>query len=58
MALIGTLRDKMGTWVVVFVFVAVAACILDDHFSGKSSVLDWGRNQVGEIGGREISFAG
>jgi len=56
MALIGTLRNKMGTWVVVFVFVAIAAFILGDLFSGNSSILNWGRNQVGEIGGREISF--
>ena len=56
MALIGTLRNKMGTWVVVFVFVAIAAFILGDLFSGNSSILNWGRNSVGEIGGREISF--
>ncbi len=55
MALIGTLRNKMGTWVVVFVFVAIAAFILGDLFSGNSSILNWGRNSVGEIGGREIS---
>lgn len=56
MALIGTLRNKMGTWVVVFVFVAIAAFILGDLLSGNSSILNWGRNKVGEIGGREISF--
>ena len=56
MALIGTLRNKMGTWVVVFVFVAIAAFILGDLFSGNSSILNWGRNSVGEISGREISY--
>jgi peptidyl-prolyl cis-trans isomerase D len=56
MALIGTLRNKMGTWVVVFVFVAIAAFILGDIFSGNSSILNWGRNSVGEIAGREISY--
>lgn len=56
MALIGTLRNKMGTWVVVFVFVAIAAFILGDLFSGNSSILNWGRNSVGEIAGREISY--
>ncbi len=56
MALIGTLRNKMGTWVVVFVFVAIAAFILGDLFSGNSSILNWGQNSVGEIAGREISF--
>ncbi|HZI25974.1 MAG TPA: peptidylprolyl isomerase, partial [Chryseolinea sp.] len=56
MALIGTLRNKMGTWVVVFVFVAIAAFILGDIFSGNSSILNWGRNNVGEIAGRDISY--
>ena len=56
MALIGTLRNKMGTWVVVFVFVAIAAFVLGDIFSGNSSIMNWGRNSVGEIGGRDISY--
>lgn len=56
MALIGTLRNKMGTWVVVFVFVAISAFIVGDLFSGNSSILNWGRNSVGEIAGREIVF--
>ena len=56
MALIGTLRNKMGTWVVVFVFVAIAAFVLGDIFSGNSSILNWGRNKVGEIAGRDISY--
>lgn len=56
MALIGTLRNKMGTWVVVFVFVAIASFIVGDLFSGNSSILNWGQKNVGEIGGREISI--
>lgn len=56
MALIGTLRDKMGTWVVVFVFVAIAAFVLGDIFSGNSNILNWGKNTVGEIGGKEITY--
>jgi peptidyl-prolyl cis-trans isomerase D len=46
----------MGTWVVVFVFVAITAFILGDIFSGKSNILNWGRNSVGEIGGKEVSY--
>ena len=46
----------MGTWVVVFVFVAISAFIVGDLFSGNSSILNWGRNSVGEIAGREISY--
>ncbi|MBT1690147.1 peptidylprolyl isomerase [Dawidia soli] len=56
MAFIGTLRSKMGTWVVIFVFVAIAAFILGDIFSGKSNIMNWGRNNVGEIAGTEISY--
>ncbi len=56
MAFIGTLRSKMGTWVVVFVFVAIAAFTLGDIFSGNSSILNWGKNSVGEIAGKEITY--
>jgi peptidyl-prolyl cis-trans isomerase D len=55
MALIGTLRNKAGTWAAIFVFVAIAAFTLNDIFSGKSSILAWGKG-VGEIGGKEISY--
>jgi peptidyl-prolyl cis-trans isomerase D len=54
MALIGTLRNRMGTWVVVFVFVAIAAFILGDLFGNNGILL--GRNTVGEIAGNEISL--
>jgi len=54
MALIGTLRTKMGTWVVVFVFVAIAAFVLGDLFGNNGVLL--GRNNVGEIAGTEISL--
>lgn len=56
MAFIGTLRNKAGTWVVVFVFVAILAFILGDIFSGQSNIMNWGRNTVGEIAGKEISY--
>lgn len=54
MALIGTLRNKMGTWVVVFVFVAIVAFILNDLL-GNNSVL-FNNNDVGEIAGHSISL--
>ncbi|MCU0382844.1 MAG: SurA N-terminal domain-containing protein, partial [Cyclobacteriaceae bacterium] len=54
MALIGTLRNRMGTWVVVFVFVAIAAFILGDLFGNNGILL--GRNNVGEIAGHEITL--
>lgn len=56
MALLGTLRDKMGTWVVVFVFVAIASFVLGDLLSANSNILNWNQRMVGEIAGREISI--
>lgn len=54
MAFIGKLRDKMGTWVVVFVFVAISAFILGDLLGNNSVLFD--RNDVGEIAGHTISL--
>lgn len=54
MAFIGKLRDKMGTWVVVFVFVAISAFILSDLL-GNNSVL-FNRDDVGEIAGHTVSL--
>jgi peptidyl-prolyl cis-trans isomerase D len=55
MALIGTLRNKMGAGVVIFVFVAIAAFILNDLLSGKSSGF-FNKNDVGEIAGHTVSL--
>lgn len=44
----------MGTWVVVFVFVAIAAFILGDLFSSNSSLFS--DDSVGEIAGHNISL--
>ncbi len=54
MALIGTLRSKMGTWVVVFVFVAILSFILNDLWGSKSVLFN--SNDVGEIAGADISL--
>lgn len=54
MALIGTLRSKMGTWVVIFVFIAIVSFILNDLL-GNNSVL-FNNNDVGEIAGADISL--
>ncbi|MFZ6012144.1 MAG: peptidylprolyl isomerase [Bacteroidota bacterium] len=54
MALIGTLRNKMGTWVVIFVFVAITAFILNDLL-GNNSVL-FREDEVGEIAGHSVSY--
>lgn len=53
MALIGTLRNKMGTWVVVFVFVAIVAFILTDLLGNNTLFND---NSVGEIAGHTVSL--
>jgi peptidyl-prolyl cis-trans isomerase D len=54
MALIGTLRSKMGTWVVVFVFVAITAFIMNDLLGNKSVLFN--DNEVGEIAGHSVSY--
>jgi len=54
MALIGTLRNKMGAGVVIFVFVAIALFIVNDLFSSKSAL--FGKNEVGEIAGHAVSL--
>ncbi len=54
MAFIGTLRSKMGTWVVVFVFVAISAFILGDLFSSNSFLFE--DDSVGEIAGIKVSL--
>jgi peptidyl-prolyl cis-trans isomerase D len=57
MALIGTLRNKMTTWVVAFVSLAILAFILGDLFGNSPTALFGGTdNTIGEIGGRDISL--
>jgi peptidyl-prolyl cis-trans isomerase D len=54
MALIGSLREKMGVGVVIFVFVAISAFVLGDLLGNNSVLLN--DNSVGEIAGRSISL--
>lgn len=53
MALIGTLREKMGIGVVIFVFVAISAFVLGDLLGNNSVLLN--DNSVGTIAGESIS---
>lgn len=53
MALIGTLREKMGIGVVIFVFLAIAAFVLGDLFGNNSILMN--DNNVGSIAGESIS---
>ena len=54
MALIGTLRDRMGIVLVVFIFVALAAFILGELLTNNSVLFN--QNEVGEINGHSISY--
>ncbi|MEX1238701.1 MAG: SurA N-terminal domain-containing protein, partial [Cyclobacteriaceae bacterium] len=54
MALIGTLRDKMGMLLVIFIFLALAAFILGELLTNNSVLLN--QNEVGEINGHSISI--
>ncbi|MEO5600249.1 MAG: SurA N-terminal domain-containing protein [Cyclobacteriaceae bacterium] len=53
MALIGTLRNKLGILLVVFIFLALLAFILGELL-GNNSVL-FNQNEVGEIDGHSVS---
>ena len=53
MALIGTLRDKMGVLLVIFIFVALAAFILGELLTNNSVLFN--QNELGEINGHSIS---
>ena len=52
MALIGTLRDKMGILLVIFIFVALAAFILGELLTNNSVLFN--QNEIGEINGNTI----
>ncbi|HRG10417.1 MAG TPA: SurA N-terminal domain-containing protein [Cyclobacteriaceae bacterium] len=56
MALIGTLRNKMTKWVVGFVAVAISAFVLNDLFGNGPTAVFGNENNVGEIGGSDISL--
>lgn len=53
MALIGTLRDRMGIVLVVFIFFALAAFILGELLTNNSVLFN--QNELGEINGQTIS---
>ena len=55
MALIGTLRNKMGIGVIIFVGLAIAAFTLSDLL-GNNSILMGQDTNVGEIAGNTISL--
>jgi peptidyl-prolyl cis-trans isomerase D len=54
MALIGTLREKMGIGLVIFVFVAISAFVLGDILGNNSVLLN--DRGVGTIAGESISI--
>jgi peptidyl-prolyl cis-trans isomerase D len=55
MALIGNLRNRMGLWVVVFVFVAIVSFTLDGLIGNGNFIFNDDR-EVGEIAGHSISL--
>lgn len=54
MALIGTLRDRMGLLLVIFIFVALAAFILGELLTSNNLLSN--QNEVGEINGHSVSL--
>ena len=56
MAIISTLRDKMGKFLVVVVGFSIAAFVLGDILGPNSSIGNPNQNIVGEINGEEIDL--
>lgn len=56
MALINTLRNKMGKVIVGMVAFAILSFIMADMLGPNSIILDRNRNNVGEIAGASISY--
>ncbi len=56
MAIISTLRDKMGKFLVVVVGFSIAAFVLGDILGPNSSIGNQNQNIVGEINGEEIDL--
>ncbi len=56
MAIISTLRDKMGKFLVVVVGFSIAAFVLGDILGPNSSIGSQNQNTVGEINGEEIDL--
>ena len=55
MAIINTLREKMGRLLVVVVGASILAFVLTDVLSSRSSILGSNKQEVGEISGESIS---
>ncbi|MEC7858330.1 MAG: peptidylprolyl isomerase [Bacteroidota bacterium] len=56
MAIISTLRDKMGKFLVVVVGFSIAAFVLGDILGPNSSIGNQNQNIVGEINGEDIDM--
>ena len=56
MAIISTLRDKMGKFLVVVVGFSIAAFVLGDILGPSSTIGSQNENIVGEINGEEIDL--
>ncbi len=56
MAIISTLRDKMGKFLVVVVGFSIAAFVLGDILGPNSSIGNLNQNVIGEINGEEIDL--
>ena len=56
MAIISTLRDKMGKFLVVVVGFSIAAFVLGDILGPNSSIGNPNQNVIGEINGEEIDL--
>lgn len=55
MAIINTLREKMGRFLVIVVGISIMAFVLTDLLGTRSSILGSDQTEVGEIAGESVS---
>ncbi len=56
MALINTLREKGGKFIIGFIAIAIGSFVLTDLLTGKNSILAGNDRNIGEIAGETITY--
>ena len=57
MAVIGTIRNRFGTFLLIFIGLALAAFVLGDFFKSANKLRQSDRNLMGEVNGTKIYYS-
>ena len=57
MAVIGTIRNRFGTFLLIFIGLALAAFVLGDFFKSANKMRQSDRNLMGEVNGTKIYYS-